>query len=420
MIYSLRKKLAWLMIVVISLTILCAAVVVLFISEKLFNDNERARLNIQADQLAQTVKMNEILQTAQLAKLEVSNGLIIAIWDEGGSIPFHGGWQPASDRNALISQAMRLVPDNSERWDGEIEGEYGERYLATVRRISNYRYIRTLVVLQDERAADAQRSQQILTYTGIVILALSLIFWFCWYFTGRMIQPIKDAHEQQNQFVSAASHDLRTPLQIIRINAEALKLNPPNRDNFIDQILKELSHVGKLSEDLLALTAVPDQNTMAGNPVEVFDLMHNAINYHESAAKQKDIELTMKLPVEPLPLIEGNELMLQRALNVLVDNAICYTSAGGHVTLTVALKSKNITIAVQDDGPGIAPEHQLRIFDRFYRVDKNRTDRAHSGLGLSIAKQAIINHGGRLTYKEAKPHGSIFYMTLPCLNITRL
>ena len=100
MIHTLRKRLSLLMITVITAVLLCAAVLVLFLSERMFNENERARLNIQADQLAQTVKINELLQTSQLAKLEVSNVLIISIWDEGGPIPFHGGWQPASDRDS--------------------------------------------------------------------------------------------------------------------------------------------------------------------------------------------------------------------------------------------------------------------------------------------------------------------------------
>ena len=99
----LCQKLSLLMITAV---LLCTAVLVLSLSERMFNENERARLNIQADQLAQTVKINELLQTSQLAKLDVSNGLIISIWDEGGPIPFHGGWQPASNRDSLISQAM--------------------------------------------------------------------------------------------------------------------------------------------------------------------------------------------------------------------------------------------------------------------------------------------------------------------------
>lgn len=259
---------------VITAVLLCAAVLVLFLSERMFNENERARLNIQADQLAQTVKINELLQTSQLAKLEVSNGLIISIWDGGRPIPFHGGWQPASDRESLISQAMEHASDYNERWDGTIWGEHGERYLATVRCVSNYRFIRTVVMLQDEQGADAQRAGQRWRYAAIAILVFFLISYLCWHFTGKMIQPIKEAHEQQNQFVSAASHDLRTPLQVIRVNAEALKLNPPDRGRFIDRIFKELTHVSNLSEDLLTLTTAPDDSAAQGNPVEISDLVN--------------------------------------------------------------------------------------------------------------------------------------------------
>ena len=175
------------MITVITAVLLCAAVLVLFLSERMFNENERARLNIQADQLAQTVKINELLQTSQLAKLEVSNGLIISIWDEGGPIPFHGGWQPASDRDSLISQAMEHASDNAERWDGTIRGEHWERYLATVRRVSNYRFIRTVVMLQDEQSADAQRAGQRLRYAAIAILVFILIAYLTDFFMRSMV-----------------------------------------------------------------------------------------------------------------------------------------------------------------------------------------------------------------------------------------
>lgn len=154
-----------------------------------------------------------------------------------------------------------------------------------------------------------------------------------------MIQPIKEAHEQQNQFVSAASHDLRTPLQVIRVNAEALKLNPPDRGRFIDRIFKELTHVSNLSEDLLTLTTAPDDSAAQGNPVEISDLVNNAVDYYKGTAVQKGISLSSRLPAEALPLIEGNESMLQKALNILVDNAVCYTPAGGHITVEASFLS---------------------------------------------------------------------------------
>ena len=407
------------MIIVITMTILCASVLIIVLSEKMFNDNERSRLNIQADQLTQTIKTNEILQTAQLAKLEVSNGLIIAIWDEGGAVPFRGGWQPVSDRDELISHVMAKLPDEYERWDGTIKGDYGERYLVTVRRISNYRFFRTVVMLQEEQTADAQRLKQRWMYAGITLLVLMSISCMCWYATGKMIQPIREAHEQQNQFVSAASHDLRTPLQVIRVNVEALKLNPPNGAYFIEQIINELSHMGKLAEDLLSLTTALDPKTIEGNPVEIPSLVNTTVDYFKSAATQKGIELTTSIPAQTLPLIEGNETMLQRALSVLVDNAICYTPKGGHVEVEVSLQARKVSIAVRDDGPGIAPEHQSRIFDRFYRAEKSRTERAHSGLGLSIAKKVITDHGGQIIYESVSPSGSVFNIILPFLRISK-
>ena len=142
---------------------------------------------------------------------------------------------------------------------------------------------------------------------------------------------------------------------MIRVNAEALKLNPPDKDRFIDRILRELTHVSNLSEDLLTLTTAPDDSASRGNPVEISDLVNNAVDYYKGAAAQKEIALSSSLPAEPLPLIEGNEAMLQRVLSILIDNAVCYTPAGGHISVEVSIQGKRVTIAIQDDGPGIAP-----------------------------------------------------------------
>ena len=420
MIYTLRRKLALLLISVIATVILCTTTAALVVSERQFDLNEQARLDVQANQLVQDVRMNGIIQAPQLSKLEVANNLIISILEEGNPIPFRGGWQPMTDRNLLVSYAMASVSDAAENWDGIIKGDHGERYLATIRQVNEYRNVRTVVVLQDMKTADEQRLKQRLNYAGIALLALILISLFCWQFTGWATAPIKEAHEKQNQFVSAASHDLRTPLQVIRTNTEALKLNPPNAAFFIEQILNELSHISKLSDDLLVLTAVPNKKALEGNPIEIDELIRNAIDYYSAAANQKGIELSLSIPTVSLPLLEGNEAMLQRALNALIDNAICYTPQGGHVKVAASLQSRNVLISIQDDGPGISLEHQPRIFDRFYRVDQSRTDRMHSGLGLSLAKQIITSHGGRLTYKTARPHGSVFCMILPIPHVLNI
>lgn len=412
MIAMLRRKLTLLLISVLSAVIICTALAALIVSERQMEGSEWVRLMAQVERIAQDVRINGVLQTAELAKMEAADGLIISIMDRGGPIPFRGGWQTLTDRELLISHALTAAEGAAGNWQGTVMGELGERYLGAVYSINDYRNARTIVVLRDMREEDAQRRVQRLLYAGIALTAFAVISLFCWFFTGRAVQPIRESHEKQNNFVSAASHELRTPLQVIRFNAEALELEPPDPKPFIEQILKELTHMSRLSEDLLLLTAAPEQMTK-GNPVEVGALIRRAVECHAATAAQNSVHLSAVSQKEVLPLVEGNEAMLQRAMNVLVDNAICYTQAGGHVKVFAQRQGHEVALIVEDDGPGIAPEHQDRIFERFYRVEKSRTDRAHSGLGLSVACSIAESHGGKVIYNSVKPHGSRFCIVLP-------
>lgn len=170
--------------------------------------------------------------------------------------------------------------------------------------------------------------------------------------------------------------------------------------------------MGRLSDDLLLLTAASER-TAGGSPVEADALIRSAAECYAAAAAQKDVGLNAVRPKEALPLVEGNEAMLQRAVNILVDNAVCYTPAGGHVRIIAERKGREVVLSVEDDGPGIAPEHRKRIFERFYRTEKSRTDRLHSGLGLSVARSIAASHGGSVTYTPVEPHGSRFRIILP-------
>lgn len=412
MIAALRGKLTLLLTGVLAAVILCTALAALLVSEGQMEDSEWVRLTAQMERVVQDVRLNSILKAPELAKIEASDNLIISIADSGGPIPFRGGWQSATDREILISRAIAAAEGAAGHWQGTVMGDHGERYLAAVSHINDYRSPRTVAVLRDMGEADAQRRVQRLRYGGIALSALAVIALFCWFFTGWAVQPIRDAHEKQNRFVSAASHELRTPLQVIRFNAEALKLAPPDPTPFIQQILKELTHMGRLSDDLLLLTAAPER-TAGGSPVEAGALIRSAAECYAAAAAQKGVGLSAVRPKEALPLVEGNEAMLQRAVNILVDNAVCYTPAGGHVRIIAERKGREVVLSVEDDGPGIAPEHRKRIFERFYRTEKSRTDRLHSGLGLSVARSIAASHGGSVTYTPVEPHGSRFRIILP-------
>ena len=357
MIAALRGKLTLLLAGVLAAVILCTALAALLVSEGQMEDSEWVRLTAQMERVVQDVRLNSILKAPELAKIEASDNLIISIADSGGPIPFRGGWQSATDREILISRAIAAAEGAAGHWQGTVMGDHGERYLAAVSHINDYRSPRTVAVLRDMGEADAQRRVQRLRYGGIALSALAVIALFCWFFTGWAVQPIRDAHEKQNRFVSAASHELRTPLQVIRFNAEALKLEPPDPTPFIGQILKELTHMGRLSEDLLLLTAAPGQ-AGKGDPVEAGVLIQKAVECHAAAAAQKGVQLRAARPEGTLPLVEGSEAMLQRAVNVLVDNAVCYTPAGGHVKISAQRQGRSVALIVEDD-PDVSSERYL-------------------------------------------------------------
>ena len=251
MIAALRRKLALLLTGVLSAVVLCTALAALIVSERQMEESEWVRLMAQVERVAQDVRIGNVLQASELGKMEAADGLR----------HLHCGWRRAHPLPRRLADADGEGDPGLARtggcggadggWQGTVTGEHGERYLAAACFLNDYRNARTVVVLRDMREADAQRRVQRLLYAGIALAALAVIALFCWFFTGRAVRPIREAHETQNRFVSAASHELRTPLQVIRFNAEALKLEPPDPTPFIGQILKELTHMGRLSEDLL-------------------------------------------------------------------------------------------------------------------------------------------------------------------------
>lgn len=422
MINSLHKRLAVLLILAITLALLGASGAALWVSEYQLTLREQAAFLAKLDLLTQDVRMERSVSNAQLAKSETADRLVLSIYDNGRPIFFRGGWQPVTPRKDLLGRVKREAQragvsigdaTTDARYVGELRGDLGERYLAAVQVIGGYRSQRAVMMLMDMRIQDAQRGWQRLLFAVITLLAIAVMSLFAWLFTAHAVRPVEQAYAQQNAFVAAASHELRTPLQVMQTNLDALRFGPDHPSRFIGAIQRELIRMGQLSEDLAILASAKGAMDSLFGPVELTELAAKAVCDYRAAAQRKQIELKLIEPKTPPPPVEGDPLLLRRALNVLVDNAICYTQQGGHVTVSTGVGEKQLYLFVQDDGPGIAPEHQLHIFERFYRADRNRSDRTHNGLGLSITKEIVTRHGGQITYEHRKPKGSRFIICLP-------
>lgn len=233
-------------------------------------------------------------------------------------------------------------------------------------------------------------------------------------FNGMMDQ-IQTSVEKQNQFVSDASHELRTPISVLKGYADLLdrwgKEEEHVRDEAILAIRQESEHMKDLIEKLLFL-ARGDLNVqkMDKEKINVQELVQEI--YRETCLIDKTHQIELGKTEERI--IYGDRNMIKEAIRIFVENSIKYTPQGGTITLTVLGEDHKVKISVKDTGEGIAEEDLRKIFLRFYRGDKSRSKKSGgTGLGLAIAKWIIDIHQGKIFARSKVGIGSEFWLVLP-------
>jgi heavy metal sensor kinase len=232
-----------------------------------------------------------------------------------------------------------------------------------------------------------------------------------------LLTRLDAAMRRARQFSADAAHELRTPLTVLRGETEvALRWtrDPEEFRSTLESNLEEIDRMGRIIEDLLLLAkSEAGELPMEKSQVNLNDLLRDLYQQGKVLGENKGIAVTLDLPETEVVQVMGDELRLhQMGLN-LVTNGIKYTPTGGSVRLKLECEGDQAVIAVSDTGHGMAPEHLSRIFDRFYRIDKNREQESGAGLGLSIVKWIVDAHEGRITVTSQPNEGSEFKVFLP-------
>jgi len=233
---------------------------------------------------------------------------------------------------------------------------------------------------------------------------------------NEMLARIEDAFERLRRFTSDASHELRTPLTALRTVGEGALGAPLSSQRYrqtIASMLEEADRMTALVEDLLLL-AREDSGTYRST-FETVDLGRLAGDVAETLRPVSDERgQVLACQVEPDVIVRGDPTILRQAIVNLVDNAIRYTPPGGSIDLRVRADDGAAEVLVRDSGPGIAPEHREKVFERFYRVDRGRSrSTGGAGLGLPIARWAVELHGGRVGLESEVGQGSMFRIRIP-------
>jgi two-component system phosphate regulon sensor histidine kinase PhoR len=232
------------------------------------------------------------------------------------------------------------------------------------------------------------------------------------------ITRLKELEKIRQDFVANVSHELRTPLTTIKGYAETLlegALKEEVAVQFVQVIKRHTDRLTKIVEDLLMLSKIESKEFRLNlEPLSLPELINDVLDLVKDAALKKNISIT-KNEISPSLLVEADRDYLEQVLVNLLDNAIKYTPEGGKITIFALQKDQGeIEVSVQDNGIGIPREDLSRIFERFYRVDKGRSQElGGTGLGLSIVKHIIQVHRGRVWAESQLGKGSTFYLTLP-------
>ena len=222
------------------------------------------------------------------------------------------------------------------------------------------------------------------------------------------------AERNRREFTANVSHELKTPLQGIIGSAELIEngmVRPDDLPRFVGHIHAEAARLVTLIDDIIRLSQLDEGDAMPTEPVDLLAVSQEAAeNLHDAAAAR---DVTVSVTGQP-SVIPGVRRLLYEVVYNLCDNAIKYNRDGGRVDVTVAADAGGSSITVADTGIGIAPEHQSRVFERFYRVDKSHSKASGgTGLGLSIVKHAVQYHHGRIELESTPGTGTTIRAVFP-------
>ena len=250
-----------------------------------------------------------------------------------------------------------------------------------------------------------------------ILISIGMVFAGSWLLSKLAIMPVKLAWQKQLDFTADASHELRTPIAVIRTNLELVMDSPKktveSQMKWLQNIEAENRRMAKLVDDLLTLSrADTNQQVLEMTDFMLDETISKALIPFTPVAKQKNIALEARLNSQTT--FYGDRRRMEQLVVILVDNALKYMDGSGKVYISLMQYEKGVKLEVSDTGSGMEPEHLAKIFDRFYRVVNNRKQNQDgSGLGLSIAKWIVQEHRGTIRVESKPGVGTTFAIILP-------
>jgi len=249
-----------------------------------------------------------------------------------------------------------------------------------------------VTIMEDENTVNHMKL--ILIFSTIaVIISLGIIYIIAKKISKTIVKPVEETLEKQKQFISDASHELKTPLAVIEANADVLE-NEVRGNKWLKYIQNEIESMDKLINELLLLAKIENVDSVKEyKQIDISEETEITTSMFESMAYEKNVDI--KTEIQPNVVIKGNKEDFEHVLSTLIDNAIKHSNKD--VIIKVKKDKTNLFLQVENTGEPIPEEDKDKIFERFYRVDKSRNrNEKRYGLGLAIAKSIVDKYNGKI------------------------
>ena len=284
--------------------------------------------------------------------------------------------------------------------------------------ISHYRYTKskrgdsTYIIFLDvenslEDFFDIVNLSLIFVVLGVVLFIFLIVI-----LSGKVIKPFIDNYENQRNFIADAGHDLKTPITVIEADAEVLKMKFGDDNEFLNDIFLQSSRLKQLTEDLIYLSKLDENPDYEMIEFPLSDVITEICQSFESVAKTQKKEMT--ITIEPHLSFKGNQKNMERLVNILLDNAVKYSSDHGKIDVSLERQKKFIVLTVYNTVDHISKEELPKLFDRFYRSDQSRNSETGGyGIGLSVAKSVVEAHKGKINATTSDEKSLVMIVILP-------
>lgn len=395
-----------------------------FIDRQQFELHNTENFRTQVELITSKLQTATEVKNSWLSELEQKNHMIIYIEDNQIALNPHASWKSIEEREKIIEQ---VKSENSLLWNlssfvfhQEIKAVYNKKkeYYSAAIMIPYKNNWRSVIVVQ--YITKDKIIRQIIIFS-LYLFGVIMLFFISYFFIGKTLEPVKHSKQQQNEFIAAASHELKSPLAVIRASNSAILKMPEHLREYTENIEKECMHMANLIDDMLLLASV-DANcwSVKREVIEVDTIIIESYDAFLPIAKEKGLSLQLELKEEEFPPIFGDAIRLKQVLYILLDNAFCYAKGTEEICLCAYKEEKKwgkpeqIIIEVIDHGIGISKQQKLQVFQRFYQIEHRKQQR-HYGLGLSIAKELVTFMGGTIHLNDTKGGGCTFLIALPVL-----